>query len=174
MLRTTLIAALCCAGLPIFGRSNTAQSTVSSSSFVRKAAEANYAEVQLGKLAQDKGTNPAVKDFGQRMVKDHSKANDDLKPIAGKDNLTMPDKMSAKDQALYDRLDRLSGPQFDREYMRAMIRDHQSDVSEFRHESEKAKNPDVRSYASNTLPVLQEHLRMAEDANAKLGASAKK
>jgi len=172
MLRTTLIAALCCAGLPIFARSNTA--TMSSSSFVRKAAEANYAEVQLGKLAQDKGTNPAVKDFGQRMVTDHSKANDNLKPIASKDNITMPDKMSAKDQALYDRLDRLSGSQFDHQYMQAMIRDHQSDVSEFRHESEKAKNPDVRSYASSTLPVLQEHLRLAEDANAKLGTSAKK
>ena len=172
MVRTTLIAALCCVGgLPIFARSTTA---MSDSSFVRKAAEANYAEIQMGKLAQDKGTNPAVKDFGQRMVTDHSKAYDQLKPIASKDNVTMPDRMNAKDQALYDRLSKLSGAQFDREYMRSMVKDHQSDVAEFQRESTKAKDADVRTYASNTLPTLQKHLRLAEDANSKIGASASK
>lgn len=172
MLRTTLIAAVCCVGgLPIFAGSTL---TASDNSFVRKAAEANYAEIQMGKLAQDKGTNPAVKDFGQRMVTDHTKAYDQLKPIASKDNVTMPDKMNAKDQALYDRLSKLSGTQFDREYMRNMVKDHQSDVAEFQRESTKAKNQDVRTYATNTLPTLQEHLRLAEDANSKVGASASK
>jgi len=172
MVKTTLIAALCCvAGLPIFAGSTTA---MSDSSFVRKAAEANYAEIQLGKLAQDKANNAAVKDFGQRMVTDHTKAYDQLKPIAGKDNVTMPDRMNVKDQALYDRLSKLSGTQFDREYMRSMVKDHQSDVAEFQRESTKAKGADVRKYASNTLPVLQEHLRVAEDANAKVGVSATK
>jgi len=171
MIRTTLIAALCCVGgLPIFARST----AMSDNSFVRKAAEANYAEIQLGKLAQDKGTNSAVKDFGQRMVTDHTKAYDQLKPIASKDNITMPDRMNVKDQALYDRLSKLSGTQFDREYMRSMVKDHQSDVAEFQRESTKAKEADVRTYATNTLPVLQEHLRLAEDANAKVGASASK
>ena len=147
---------------------------MSDSSFVRKAAEANYTEIQMGKLAQEKGTNPAVKDFGQRMVTDHTKAYDELKPIARKDNVTMPDRMNAKDQALYDRLSKLSGPQFDREYMRSMVKDHQSDVAEFQRESARAKDPDVRTYATNTLPVLQDHLRLAEDANTKVGASASK
>lgn len=170
MVRTTLIAALCCVGgLPIFARSTTG---TSDNSFVRKAAEANYAEIQLGKLAQDKGTNPAVKNFGQRMVTDHTKAYDELKPIASKDNITMPDRMNVKDQALYDRLSKVSGTQFDREYMRNMVKDHESDVAEFQRESTKAKEQNVRTYASNTLPVLQEHLRLAEDANAKVGASA--
>ena len=172
MVKTTLIAALCCVGgLPIFGRSTTA---MSDTNFVRKAAEGNYAEIQMGKLAQDKGTNPAVKDFGQRMVTDHTKAYDQLKPIASKDNVTMPDRMNVKDQAMYDRLSKLSGAQFDREYMRSMVKDHQSDVAEFQRESTKAKDKDVRTYATNTLPTLQEHLRLAEDANAKVGASASK
>jgi len=172
MVRTALIAALCVGGLPIFA--GTAKTSMSDSTFVRKAAQANYDEVQLGKLAQDKGTNPAVKNFGGRMVTDHTKANDNLKPIADKDNITMPSNMDTKDQALYNRLSKLSGSQFDREYMRSMVKDHQSDVAEFQRESQRAKNADVRSYASNTLPTLQEHLRLAEDTNTKLGASATK
>ena len=175
MVRTTLIAALfCIGGLPIFARSSTSHAKMSDTSFIRTAAQANYDEVQLGKLAQEKASNESVKDFGQKMVTDHSKANADLQPIASKDNITIPNKMNAKDQALYDRLSKLSGSQFDRAYMRAMVKDHQSDVAEFRHESQTAKNADVKSYASKTLPVLQEHLRSAEDTNAKLGASAKK
>jgi len=171
MVRTTLIAALCVGGLPIFAGTAT---NMSDSSFVRKAAQGNYDEVQLGKLAQDKGTNPAVKDFGQRMVTDHTKANDNLKPIAEKDKITMPSNMDAKDQALYNRLSKLSGSQFDRAYMSNMVKDHQSDIAEFQKESSRAKNPDVRSYASSTLPTLQEHLRLAEDANSKLSTSANK
>ena len=140
MVRTTLIAALCCAGgLPILARSSTAQITMSDNSFVRQAAQANYAEVQLGKLAEEKGTNQLVKDFGQRMVTDHSKANDELKPIAAKDDVALPNKMDLKDQALYNRLSKLSGGQFDRAYIHAMVRDHQSDIAEFRGESERAK-----------------------------------
>jgi putative membrane protein len=108
------------------------------------------------------------------MVTDHSKAYDQLKPIASKDNITLPDRMNVKDQALYDRLSKLSSTQFDREYMRAMVKDHQSDVAEFQRESGRAKDPDVRTYASNTLPTLQEHLRLAEDANTKVGASSSK
>ena len=172
MIRRTLMVALCCVGgLPVFAK--TAQS-VSDSSFVRKAAQSNYGEIQLGKLAQDKASNPAVKDFGQRMVTDHSQAYDQLKPIASKDKLAMPSSMTAKDKALYNRLAKLSGSQFDRNYMQAMVKDHKMDVSEFQHESQSAQNPDVRSYASNTLPVLQQHLQLAESTNAKVSSSASK
>jgi putative membrane protein len=172
MLKRTLIVAVCCVGgLPIFAK--TAQ-PMSDASFVRKAAQSNYAEIQLGKLAQDKASNPAVKEFGQRMVTDHTTAYDQLKPIASKDNLSMPSNMSAKDQALYNHLSKLSGSQFDRSYMQAMVKDHKMDVSEFQHEAQTAQNPDVRSYASNTLSVLQQHLQLAESTNSKVSASASK
>ena len=159
---------------PAEAKSAKAVNPAADTHFVRKAAEANFAEVQLGKLAQDKGSNQAVKDFGQHMVTDHTKALDALRPIASSKNVPIPDKMNTKDQALYDRLSKYSGDEFDREYMRAMVKDHEADVAEFRHESEKAKDTEVRSYASTTLPTLEDHLRMAQDASAKLAATAKK
>jgi putative membrane protein len=137
--------------------------------FVRKAAEGGMAEVKLGELAKEKGSNPAVKSFGERMVKDHSKANDQLKGVASKEGVTLPDSMDAKDKALYDRLSAMSGEAFDKAYMRAMISDHEKDVSEFRRESQNATDPEVKQFASQTLPTLEEHLRMAKDTGSQVG-----
>ena len=136
------------------------------SMFVRKAAEGGMAEVKLGQLAKEKGSNQAVKNFGDRMVRDHSKANDELKDVASKKGVTLRDSMNASNKALYDRLSRLSGDAFDKAYMRAMIQDHQEDVSEFRRESQGATDPDVRQFASKTLPTLEEHLRLAQNTSS--------
>ncbi|HLG97014.1 MAG TPA: DUF4142 domain-containing protein [Bryobacteraceae bacterium] len=180
MLRRTLIVVLCCAGVPMFGQkaANTTNAssheTMADTTFMHKAAQGGMAEVKLGQLAEQKASNQAVKDFGKRMATDHQKANDQLKSIASNKNVTLPDSMDAKDQALYDRLSKLSGPEFDREYMRAMVRDHRMDVNEFRRESERAKDQDVRSFASSTLPVLQQHLQLAEQTSSQVGATAKK
>lgn len=149
-------------GLAAEGNLNPADSV-----FVRKAAEGGMAEVKLGQLAKDKGTNQSVKSFGDRMVKDHSKANDELKGLASKKGVTLRDSMNAKDKALYDRLSRLSGDAFDKAYMRAMVEDHQDDVSEFRRESQSAADPDVRQFTAKTLPTLEEHLRLARDTASK-------
>lgn len=139
--------------------------------FVRKAAEGGVAEVQLGQLAKEKGSNSAVKDFGDRMMKDHSKANDNLKSVATSKGATVPDTMSAKDQALYNRLSKLSGSEFDKAYMGAMVKDHEEDVAEFRKESQAAKDTDLRNFASQTLPTLEDHLRMARDTASKVGVT---
>jgi len=88
--------------------------------FVIKAAQGGAAEVKLGQLAQDKGSNQAVKDFGKQMVTDHSAANDELKSIASGKGITLPDTLNSKDQALYDRLSKMSGDQFDKAYINAM------------------------------------------------------
>lgn len=149
-------------GLAAEGNLNPADSV-----FVRKAAEGGMAEVKLGQLAKDKGTNQSVKSFGDRMVKDHSKANDELKGLASKKGVTLRDSMNAKDKALYDRLSRLSGDAFDKAYMRAMVEDHQDDVSEFRRESQSAADPDIRQFTAKTLPTLEEHLRLARDTASK-------
>ena len=136
------------------------------SMFVRKAAEGGMTKVKLGQLAKEKGSNQAVKNFGDRMVRDHSKANDDLKNVASKKGVTLRDSMNASNKALYDRLSRLSGYAFDKAYMRAMIENHQEDVSEFRQESQSAKDPDVRQFASKTLPTVEEHLRLAQNTSS--------
>jgi len=143
---------------------------MSDATFVKKAAEGGLAEVELGKLAAEKASNEDVKKFGQKMVDDHSKANDQLKDVAAKDNIELPTEPSAKDKAEKARLEKLSGEQFDRAYMTAMLKDHKKDVMEFRHESKSAKNPDVKSFAEQTLPTLEQHLKVAEQIAPKVGA----
>jgi len=117
--------------------------------------------VQVGKLAAQKGQSEEVKKFGQRMVDDHSKANDQLKQLADSKGVTLPAKLDAKDEATKDRLEKLSGEQFDRAYMNDMVKDHTKDVSEFKKESTAAKDPAVKSFASDTLPTLESHLKEA-------------
>jgi len=130
--------------------------------FVRKAAEGGLAEVELGKLATQKASSDDVKKFGQRMVDDHTKANDQLKQLAQQKGIDLPTQPDAKDQATMKRLEKLSGEQFDKAYMQDMVKDHTKDVAEFQKESTSAKDPDVKNFASQTLPTLQDHLKTAK------------
>ena len=138
------------------------QLSAADQNFVKKAAQGGMAEVELGKLATQKASSDDVKKFGQRMVDDHSKANDQLKQIAGNKGVSLPTDLDAKDQALKDRLSKLDGEQFDRAYMKNMVHDHTKDVSEFRKESTSAKDSDLKSFASQTLPTLEDHLKQAK------------
>jgi len=155
--------------------SKTAKSSaMSDQKFIHEAAQGGMAEVELGKLAEQNASSQEVKSFGKRMVDDHSKANDELKEIAKTKNVTMPTDLDAKDKALHDRLAKLQGTQFDRAYMQAMVKDHKKDVAAFRHESTAGNDPDVKSFASKTLPTLEDHLKMAETADKAVGTSGKK
>ena len=137
--------------------------------FIKKAAQGGLAEVQLGQLATEKADSPDVKQFGQKVVDDHGKANDQLKQVASNKGVTIPDKLNAKDAATKARLEKLSGKAFERAYMRDMVVDHTKDVSEFRTESKTAKDPDVKNFASETLPTLQDHLKQAKSIAPKTG-----
>jgi putative membrane protein len=139
--------------------------------FVNKAAQGGQAEVTLGQLAAQKASNQKVKDFGQRMVTDHGKAGQQLTSIAQKKSITPPSSMTSEDQALYKKLQGLSGSEFDKTYMQAMVKDHQKDIDEFQREADSGKDSDVKAFASQTLPTLREHLQMAKDAAAAVGAS---
>ena len=130
--------------------------------FVQKAAEGGAAEVQMAQLAQSKASSQAVKDLANKLVADHTKANDNLKPLATKDNITWPTGLSAKDQAEYNKLQALSGAEFDREYAKMMLSDHRKDVSEFEKQSTRGGDADLKAFATKTLPTLKEHLQMAE------------
>src|SRR5207302_11467093 len=114
---------------------HSAGTTVADKTFVKKAAAGGLAEVELGQLATEKASSEDVKKFGQRMVDDHGKANDQLKQVASEEHITLPEGLSAKDKATKDRLEKLSGAQFDRAYMRDMVKDHRQDVAEFEHAS---------------------------------------
>lgn len=137
--------------------------TASDRMFIRKAAEGGKAEVELGKLAQEKAASPEVKQFGERMVNDHSKANDQLKEVVQKEGVTLPTKLDAKDAATKARLEKLSGEAFDRAYMKDMVADHTKDVREFKNEAKNGKDPDVKNFAAQTAPTLEDHLKEAKN-----------
>ena len=138
--------------------------------FVMKAAEGGMAEVELGRLAASKATDPDVKAFGQRMVDDHTKANDKLKAIASEEGITLPTELKGEAKSMHDKLSKASGADFDKMYMKHMVTDHKKDVAEFEKESKNGKDSDVKQFASDTLPTLREHLQMAQTTATKVGA----
>jgi putative membrane protein len=138
------------------------------SKFVKEAAVGGMEEVSLGQLAAQKATDPDVKNFGQKMVDDHSKANDQLKQVASQKGITVPSALPASKQKEVDHLSKLSGAAFDKKYVSMMVQDHKKDVAEFKKESTKAKDTDVKGFASSTLPTLQDHLKMITDISAKM------
>ena len=142
--------------------------------FVVKAARGGIAEVELGRLAAQNAADASVKAFGQRMVDDHARANDELKQIAATKDISVPEAAASKDRKTEARLQKMTGAEFDRAYMTDMIKDHEEDVAEFRREARSGRDPELKAFAARTLPVLQEHLRMAEDSAAKVGASTGK
>lgn len=142
--------------------------------FAMKAAQGGAAEVQLGKLAADKASSPDVKAFGQQMVDDHTKANDDLMSTAQKENMTLPTSLNAKDQAEYTKLQNLSGAAFDRAYVKDMVKDHEEDIKEFQKEANNGKDPEMKSFASRTLPVLQMHLTKIKSIQSNMSSGSSK
>jgi putative membrane protein len=142
-------------------------------SFAMKAADGGMAEVELGRLASQKASNDRVKQFGQKMVDDHSKANDALKQAAKQEGIELPADTSAKQKSMMQKLSGLSGAAFDKAYMDAMVKDHVEDVKEFEKASKAPGDSAVKTFASSTLPTLKEHLQMAReiDNEVKGGAS---
>jgi putative membrane protein len=130
--------------------------------------------VQLGKLAQKMGTSEQVKQFGQQMVTDHSKANDELKAVAKSKNIALPKDLDAEHKATADRLSKLEGDAFDKAYSAEMLKDHKKDVAEFEKASKSLQDPDLKGFATKTLPVLKQHLQHAQGLAGAESAGKKK
>lgn len=160
--RSAIAAALLCAGIAVAADNGSLAGA--DRNFVLEAAKGGMAEVELGNLAKDKAQNPDVKSFAQRMVDDHGKANDQLKSIASSKGVQLPTSLDKSAQSEKDKLNKLSGANFDREYMSHMVKDHKKDVKEFEKQAKNAKDSDVKNFAAQTLPTLQEHLKMAQSA----------
>jgi putative membrane protein len=148
----------------------TCSSAKDSFKFARKAAQGGMAEVEMGKVAVQHGGDAAVKEFGQRMVIDHTRANEELKAIAGSKNIQLPTGLNSDQKSEMDKLSKLSGAEFDREYMSAMVKDHEEDVEDFQTQAKDGTAPDIKAFAAKTLPTLQSHLQMAHDTAKKVGA----
>ena len=142
--------------------------------FATHVAQANMAEVALGKLAQEKAQRDDIKKFAQKMVDEHSKAEQDLEGIASKNNLTLPQDMSPQQKTQHDRLSKLSGPEFDRNYIRLMIMDHTRVGNALQQESHKVSaNSDLKDYATRMYPSVSDHLTMAKAIAGALTKSGK-
>ena len=135
--------------------------------FMTEAAAGGMEEVELGRMAAQKGQSADVKKFGQRMVDDHSKANDELKQLAARKGVTLPTEMKDEQKEDRDKLSKLTGADFDKEYMKMMVDDHDKDVKEFQDEAESASDADLKAFVSKTLPTLKEHQSMAKEIKGK-------
>jgi putative membrane protein len=157
------------AGMAFFFVATSVLADSPDSSFYKNAAEGGMSEVECGQLAQQKATNPAVKQFGAMMVKDHTAANEKLKALAASKQVALPDSPSLMQKASKTRLDMMSGDGFDKSYVKGMIEDHKTDIKEFQKEASEGKDPQAKAFATATLPTLQTHLQKIQSIAAAAG-----
>jgi putative membrane protein len=133
--------------------------------FITEAASGGMMEVELGNAAQTKASSEQVKSFGSMMVRDHTKANDELKSVAAARNITIPTAMGEDEQKMVNNLMEKSGADFDKDYMSMMVDDHKKDIDKFEDAAENAQDAEVKAFALRTLPVLKTHLDSATVIN---------
>ena len=138
---------------------NSDMSKMQDKAFLRKAAEGGMAEVQLGQLAQQKASSQDVRQFGEKMVQEHSQLNDQLKPIAEQQGVRPPKALSKKDEATLRKLEGLSGQQFDHAYIETMLKDHKKDLEEFKETANRTQNPQLKDAAQHGAQVIESHLQ---------------
>ena len=130
--------------------------------FVEKAAQDSIAEIDLGELAKERAESEEVKQFAQRMIDDHGKANEQLEEIAKSKGAVIPTEAGEEHSKLRAELGELEGEAFDKKYMAAMAEDHQKAVDLFQKQAEEGQDPELKSFAEQTLPIIKEHLTMAQ------------
>ena len=140
-------------------------------SFAIKAASVGVAEMQLGRLAQKKGSNDAIRDFGKRVETDQIFADDQLRLTAERNNLALPATPSKNDQLTYDRLSKLSGTDFDLAFVQQIVESHQNEIAAFTNEISSGKNAQIRDFATETLPTLQDQLGQVEAMQEQLASN---
>lgn len=130
--------------------------------FLQTVMESDAAEVQLGQMAQEKSQSDDVKQFGQKMVENRKRLDEQLKPIADKLEVHEPKQPSKKDRQMIAKMEALSGPQFDQEYIKAVVKDHREDVKQFKTASQSAQDPNLLMAAKQDTNVIANHLQAIE------------
>jgi putative membrane protein len=136
--------------------------------FMKAAAQGGMLEVALGQLANTQAVNKDVKQFAAQMIADHAKAGEELTQLAQGKKVMLPPDVSPTHKEIMDKLSNLKGAEFDREYVKAMVEDHEKDVTAFDATAKTAADADVKAYATKTLPTLQMHLQMIRDIQSKM------
>jgi putative membrane protein len=166
MKRTIIFCAL--ATFAAFGSLACDNEAKNSSSFTTNAAQGGMVEVRLGNLALAKAQSAEVKQFAEQMVADHTKANNELKEVAAKKSVALPTEVSDEQKSMLDKLSKLSGADFDKAYVKAMVEDHEKDVKEFQTQAQTGTDADVKAFATNTLPTLKAHLEMIKGIDGRM------
>ena len=152
----------------LFTNTLKAQATDDDKKFLTDASQGNYDEIQLGKLAEQKATNPDVKNFGRRMVTDHTKLGQSMKPYADQWGVAAPTSLSPDAQKEYDKLQGMSGADFDKEYISDMVSDHTKDLDAFTKEVNNTKDAKFKASVEQGKSVVAAHKNMAYDLKKKL------
>jgi len=160
ILLVALVIVIGWSSLP-FAQEKAEKKTVPDSKFMTYAARDGLFHVEAGKLAAEKGSTEGVKKFGQHAVEHHSQINEELMKLASTKGVTLPKKMSKREQEDLDKLAILSGPDFDKAYLKMEITHHSKDLSVFQKEAKDGKDPDVKAWAAKTVATIEEHLEMA-------------
>jgi putative membrane protein len=150
---------------PTVSPTTSGQNNLSSSDkkFMTEAAQGGLAEVEFGQIASERATSNAVKQYAQRMIEDHTQVNNQLKQLAAEKGVTLPTSIGSKNEQVKQSLTKVSGATFERQYMSQMLEDHQKDVSAFETQAQQGQDTDVKAFAAQALPTLQEHLQQARD-----------
>jgi putative membrane protein len=167
-----LAGAAAAMALCIAGTARQASLSEQDRSFIQELAQGNRVEVQLGRIAVQRATNPEVKEFAQRMIDDHSKLQSRLETFAAGRNMRLPSSTTAEQQNLVSRLQGLSGSEFDRQYITTMLEEHRNDVAKVQQHMTATQDPAVQELARDTLPILENHIRIAENVAGRMGIPA--
>jgi putative membrane protein len=141
--------------------------------FMTKAAQGGMMEVQLAQMAQQKASSDEVKQYAKRLEQDHTKANDQLKQIAQERQVSLPTDLGPHQQQMA-KFQNLSGEEFDRAYIRMQVQHHKKDISEFRKQSNRGMDSDLKAFASAQLPTLEQHLQQAQQLSGSTGTRSRK
>lgn len=141
--------------------------------FVRQALQGGMAEVQLGQLALQKSSNPDVKQFAQKMVDDHTKLGNEMKQVAQQMNVKAPDSLSGKDKSTISKLNALNGDEFDKAYIKDMVKDHKKDDSEFKQEAQSTQNPQLKQMVIQSDQMIESHLQQIQQIAQTKGGTQK-
>jgi len=136
--------------------------SASDQQFITETVQGNMTEVRLGKMAFDRSQSETVKSFGERLVTDHSRSNEQLKEIAAAKHVELPQQLSATEEARVTKLEGLSGAEFDRLFMAEMREEHRRDLARFETVARTSTDPELQEFAQRTLPTLREHVALAE------------
>ena len=171
-LTLSVMMATAAAFIPASGMHSPTDSKSTTQEFLQKAAEGQQVEMAFGQLAAERADAAEVKAFGVQMMDDHRKTSVEIRQLASKEGVTLPAELTGKHKNKKDEFAQLSGTDFDRAYMRYMVRDHMKDVKEFERSARAIKDPRVQQWAEGTLPLLKQHLRKAQQVAAAIGLNS--